>query len=162
MRLYVIILSAALLTACSSGDEAAQTPVAVKKTTAETAACCPDPVAANNAEPQTAQSAEASVAQVSLPRLVDLGATTCKPCIMMEPVLESLREHYAGKMAVEFIDVRVNPEAARPYNISSIPTQIYFDANGTERWRHVGYISEEDLLAALTNADITLPTPSVQ
>jgi thioredoxin 1 len=101
-------------------------------------------------------------AAATLPRLVDLGATTCKPCIMMEPVLESLREHSAGRMEVEFIDVRANPAAARAYGITSIPTQIYFDADGTERWRHVGFISEEDLLTALATADGSSPAPATR
>ena len=43
-----------------------------------------------------------------LPRLVDLGSTTCIPCKMMAPVLEELKE-YAGGCEVEFIDVKENP-----------------------------------------------------
>jgi thioredoxin 1 len=39
-----------------------------------------------------------------------------------------------------------NPEEAEKYNIKSIPTQIFFDANGKEISRHTGFISEEDIL----------------
>ncbi|HUW57921.1 MAG TPA: organomercurial lyase [Planctomycetota bacterium] len=81
-----------------------------------------------------------------LPRLVDLGSTTCIPCKMMAPILEDLKKDYAGRLQVEFIDVVVNPQAAKPYGIKLIPTQIFFDAEGKELWRHEGFISKEDIL----------------
>jgi len=82
-----------------------------------------------------------------LPRLVDLGSTTCIPCKMMAPILEELKKEYAGRMQVEFIHVYDNPEAARPFGIQLIPTQVFLDASGTERWRHEGFISKDDILA---------------
>jgi len=44
------------------------------------------------------------------PRLVDLGAGKCIPCKKMAPILEELKQEYAGRLAVEFIDVWVNPD----------------------------------------------------
>ena len=82
-----------------------------------------------------------------LPRLVDLGSTTCIPCKMMAPVLEELKKEYAGRMQVEFIDVNENPDAANPFGIKLIPTQVFLDASGKELWRHEGFISKEDILA---------------
>ena len=49
-------------------------------------------------------------------------------------------------MDVEFIDVWKKPEAAKPYKIKLIPTQIFYDAKGKERFRHQGFISKEDIL----------------
>ncbi|MHC4202653.1 MAG: thioredoxin family protein, partial [Planctomycetota bacterium] len=68
----------------------------------------------------------------ALPRLVDLGSTTCIPCKMMKPVLEELRKEYAGRLRVEFIDVKADPEAGTEYGRSIIPTQIWYDASGKE------------------------------
>jgi len=83
-----------------------------------------------------------------LPRLVDLGSTTCIPCKMMAPILEDLKKDYGGKLQVEFIDVvDVNPAAGTHYGIRFIPTQIFFDASGKEFFRHEGFISKEDILA---------------
>ncbi len=82
-----------------------------------------------------------------LPRLVDLGAGKCIPCKKMAPILEELKQEYAGRLAVEFIDVWVNPDAGKPYNIKIIPTQIFYDSTGKERFRHEGFISKEDILA---------------
>lgn len=40
------------------------------------------------------------------PSLVDFGASGCKPCDMMAPILETLKKKYEGKVNVLFIDVR--------------------------------------------------------
>jgi len=82
----------------------------------------------------------------ALPRLVDLGASKCIPCKMMAPILEDLKEEYAGKLEVEFFDVWKDPDIAREYGIRIIPTQIFFDASGKERFRHEGFFSKEDIL----------------
>lgn len=81
------------------------------------------------------------------PRLVDLGAGKCVPCKAMAPILEELRHTHAEQFEVVFIDVWENPEAAKPYDINLIPTQIFFDAAGNERWRHEGFLAKEDILA---------------
>ncbi len=84
--------------------------------------------------------------QPKLPRLVDLGAGKCIPCKMMAPILEELKTERAGSLEVVFIDVWQNKEAAKEYGIRLIPTQIFFDAAGKERFRHEGFISKEDIL----------------
>jgi len=83
-----------------------------------------------------------------LPKLIDLGAHKCIPCKKMAPILDELARDYTGVFDVEFIDVwqPENKEKAQAYGIESIPTQIFFDAEGKELWRHVGFISKEDLL----------------
>jgi thioredoxin 1 len=82
----------------------------------------------------------------SLPRLVDLGAGKCIPCKMMAPILEELKEQYAGRLEVEFIDVWENPDAGAEYGIKLIPTQIFYNASGKELFRHEGFYSKEDIL----------------
>jgi thiol-disulfide isomerase/thioredoxin len=64
----------------------------------------------------------APTVNIKLPKLLDLGAGKCVPCRMMAPILEEIKKEYAGKMNVEFIDVWVNPDAAKPYGIEVIPT----------------------------------------
>jgi thioredoxin 1 len=83
----------------------------------------------------------------AIPRLVDLGATKCIPCKMMAPILEDLKKTYAGKMDVQFIDVWENPDAGKKYGINVIPTQIFYDAQGKELFRHEGFFGKEDILA---------------
>jgi len=81
-----------------------------------------------------------------LPKLIDLGADKCIPCKMMAPILEEMKKEYAGRMQVEFIDVWKNPDAGKQYGIEMIPTQIFYDAEGKERFRHVGFFGKEDIL----------------
>ncbi len=82
-----------------------------------------------------------------LPKLVDLGADKCIPCKAMAPILEGLKKEYAGKMEVVFIDVWKNPDAGKQHKIQLIPTQIFFDASGKERFRHQGFMGKDDILA---------------
>ena len=82
-----------------------------------------------------------------LPKLLDLGADKCIPCKMMVPVLEDLNKEYVGRMKVEFIDVWKYPDAGKAYNVEVIPTQIFFDADGHELFRHVGFFAKEDILS---------------
>ncbi|MCE9615871.1 MAG: thioredoxin family protein [Lentisphaerae bacterium] len=92
----------------------------------------------------------------ALPRLVDLGAGRCIPCKMMAPILADLKQAYTGKMDVMFIDVWENPEAAKPYGITIIPTQIFYDAQGKERFRHEGFFAKEEILATWKELGVSL------
>jgi len=87
-----------------------------------------------------------------LPKLLDLGAHKCIPCKKMTPILDELTKEYRGIFDVEFVDVwqPENKAVAQKHQIQSIPTQIFFDETGKEIWRHVGFISKEDLLAKWT------------
>jgi thioredoxin 1 len=96
-----------------------------------------------------------------LPRLVDLGSTICIPCKMMAPVLDELKKEYAGRMRVEFIDVNENPDAAKPFGIKLIPTQVFIDAKGKELWRHEGFISKQDILAKWQELGVSFAAASV-
>lgn len=98
-----------------------------------------------NATEAAGASPEAA-APAKLPKLLDLGAGKCIPCKMMAPILEELKKEYAGKMEVEFIDVWQNPDAGKAYGVEMIPTQIFYDAEGRERFRHTGFYGKEDIL----------------
>jgi thioredoxin 1 len=120
--------------------------VALKKgkAPAESNTTAAGPAARAPGESHDAKGAAASTAR--LPKLLDLGAGKCIPCKMMAPILEELKKEYAGKMTVEFIDVWQNPDAGKQYGIEMIPTQIFYDAEGKERFRHVGFYGKEDIL----------------
>ena len=98
----------------------------------------------------------------SLPRLVDVGATQCIPCKMMAPILEELKKTYAGKLEVVFIDMWEKPEEAKPYDVNMIPTQIFYDASGQERFRHEGFFAKEDILDKWKElgVDLTVAVPT--
>jgi thioredoxin 1 len=94
-----------------------------------------------------AESASNPAGQKKLPRVVDLGADKCIPCKQMAPILVELRKEYEGRVIVDFIDVWKNPNAGEPYKIRIIPTQIFFNAEGKEVWRHEGFLSKAEFVA---------------
>ncbi len=99
-------------------------------------------------KPTPVSSVEAAVVtDAKLPRLLDLGADKCVPCKMMAPILADLKNQYAGRMTVEFIDIWKDPDAGEKHAVEMIPTQIFFDAEGKELFRHTGFLAKEDILA---------------
>jgi thioredoxin 1 len=81
--------------------------------------------------------------------LVDLGAHKCIPCKMMAPILTKLTKEYAGKAAIIFIDVWEDNSQGSKFGIKSIPTQIFFDREGKEVYRHQGFMAEDAIVAQL-------------
>lgn len=91
-----------------------------------------------------------------IPRLLDLGATECVPCKMMQPVLAGLEKEYAGRLQVEFTDVWKEPAVGQKHGVKAIPTQIFYDASGKEFFRHTGFYSKDQILAAFRDNGISL------
>lgn len=82
-----------------------------------------------------------------IPRMLELGSDSCRPCQMMQPILAELRKEYPGKLQVDFIDVWKDTSAGKRYGIEAIPTQIFFDANGKEVFRHLGFYPKDEIIA---------------
>ncbi len=83
--------------------------------------------------------------------MVDLGAKKCIPCKMMAPIIDELKKEYQDRAAIVFIDVwrAENREYVKRFRIRGIPTQIFFDKNGKEVGRHVGFMDKKSIIAAL-------------
>lgn len=97
-------------------------------------------------EPQVVQATaepapQPSAATEGVPRMVEFGSDTCASCQAMMPVLDELRRRHGGSVVVEFVDVWKNPPAAAKHHIRTIPTQVFFDPDGNELFRHTGFYS---------------------
>lgn len=68
---------------------------------------------------------------------------------MMAPIMEELEKEYKDRAVIVFIDVWENPDAGREFSIRSIPTQIFYDADGREVLRHEGYLDKVSIVAEL-------------
>jgi thioredoxin 1 len=86
--------------------------------------------------------------------MVDLGAKKCIPCKMMAPILEKLEKEYAGRAAIVFFDVWEDPKSAHRFSVRTIPTQIFFDREGKEVFRHAGFLSEEEIVRRLKDMGV--------
>lgn len=89
--------------------------------------------------------------------MVDLGAKKCIPCKMMAPIMEKLEKAYEGKAQIVFIDVWENRDQAPRFGIRAIPTQIFFNENGEEVWRHEGFLEEQTIVDRLTEMGVEQP-----
>jgi len=79
------------------------------------------------------------------PSLVDFGSKGCRPCDMLAPILETLKKKYDGQANVLFVSVVQDQILAARYGIDSIPLQVFFDKDGKEVFRHVGFFPQEEI-----------------
>lgn len=66
-----------------------------------------------------------------LPIIVDFGADSCDPCKKMAPILVELNKDLRGQAIVKFVDVWKNNDASAGLPLEVIPTQFFFNADGT-------------------------------
>ncbi len=63
------------------------------------------------------------------PVMVDFWAEWCGPCRLMSPMLESMAEEQAERLAIVKINVDENPEVTARYSVMSLPA-IHIFNNG--------------------------------
>ena len=149
----IVVIVLAIIVFKGGGDDDASNPELVESEMVDSGAvddipCCSEEewveaVASQDPEP------------AALPRMLELGSVGCRPCKMMEPILGELRQKFAGKLDVEFYDVKADPTIARQYGIKLIPTQIFIDSEGNEVFRHEGYFPMEEILPVLAQMGVT-------
>jgi thioredoxin 1 len=81
--------------------------------------------------------------------IVDFWAEWCGPCKMIAPILEEIATEHAGKMRVAKLNVDDNPDAARRFEVMSIPTLIVFK-DGQPVRRLIGAKGKGQLLEELS------------
>jgi len=85
-----------------------------------------------------------NVLESEIPVLVDFFADWCGPCQTMAPVLAELADQFEGRFKVVKVNIEKNQQITEQYNISSIPTLIFFK-NGQESKQVVGALSKIEL-----------------
>lgn len=114
-------------------------------------------LATSDAPENAGDPSAAPIAEGKRVAMIDLGAKKCIPCKLMAPILEKLEKAYAGRADIVFIDVWESPEQAKKYGIRAIPTQIFFDADGKEVYRHTGFMDEKTIVAKLSEMGVEKP-----
>jgi len=64
-----------------------------------------------------------------LPCIVDFYADWCRPCKMVEPILQELAEEYQGKLNIYRVDTEAQQELAAVFGIQSIPSMLFVPLN---------------------------------
>lgn len=76
--------------------------------------------------------------------VVDFWAPWCGPCRMMTPIIESLATKMAGKVKITKLNVDDSPDIAGKFNVSTIPTLIFFK-DGKAVHTSIGVVPEAEL-----------------
>ena len=80
--------------------------------------------------------------------LVDFYADWCRPCKMMQPVLEEVANEYQKKIVISKVNTDQNKTLSQKYQISGIPAMIVFK-DGKEIARIIGYHDKASLVQKL-------------
>lgn len=72
------------------------------------------------------------------PLVIDFWATWCGPCKRLAPTIEELAAEYDGRVNIGKCDVEEDDELAMQFQVSSIPTLVFFNAQGQMVKRMVG------------------------
>jgi len=81
--------------------------------------------------------------------LLEFGSTGCTICKQMEGELNKIRRSKSHNINVVFLNTTYheNQNLITYFGIAAIPMQVLLDKNGTEIFKHYGFISAEDLIA---------------
>ncbi|OQA92620.1 MAG: Thioredoxin [Bacteroidetes bacterium ADurb.Bin234] len=82
------------------------------------------------------------------PCIVDFYADWCRPCKMMDPVLEKIAKEYEGKIIIYKINIDENKDIAQAFQINSIPFFLFCPLEGQAQ-SAMGMMSEENLRTAI-------------
>ena len=96
----------------------------------------------------SSQNFDQEVIKSSLPVVVDVYATWCGPCRQMMPIFEELSQELSSKYKFTKLNIDEDREIAIQYNVSSIPTLLFFK-NGTMVGKETGFMGKDALLAKL-------------
>ena len=80
--------------------------------------------------------------------VIDFFATWCVPCQMLTEVLHDVEKEYEDVIEIFKVDVDENQEIAIRYEVTSMPTLVFFK-DGEEVERKIGYIEREELISII-------------
>ena len=87
--------------------------------------------------------------KTGVPVVADFGRGVCIPCKMMKPILDELKEQYAGRAEILIIEIDEYPAVTQRAGIQAIPTQIFYDAEGNVVHRHQGFMPRDAIVEQL-------------
>ncbi len=99
-------------------------------------------------EASTADAFRAAL-QSGRPTVVDFGSNRCIPCIRLRPVMRALKDAHTERINVIFMEVSDHRDLALHYKVRLVPTVIFFDAQGREARRKMGFMDREAMEKAL-------------
>jgi len=77
------------------------------------------------------------------PTVVDFASKSCPACIRLRPVMGELRDAHKERINVLYMEVSDTRDLAMSYKVRLVPTLIFFDAQGREVHREMGFMGQE-------------------
>ena len=78
------------------------------------------------------------------PHFLELGSDRCHACKEMGKELYKVTQEHPN-YNINYVNISKDRRVAQTLGISMIPTQIIYDKDGSEVYRHVGKLSPEEL-----------------
>ena len=79
------------------------------------------------------------------PHFLELGSDKCHACQIMSKTLYKAKKENPN-YNISYVNISKDRSVATELGIQMIPTQIVYNAKGEEVYRHVGKLSEDELL----------------
>ncbi len=94
-----------------------------------------------------------------LPVLVNTGIESCPPCHLMASSLLELHRDYGHVFLTFYYDIKKEPGALATFLIRTVPTQIFYSAEGEELHRNEGFLSKAHLLDIWRDIGLDIAPP---
>jgi len=92
---------------------------------------------------------EDEVIKSSIPVLLEFGASWCRPCKTLEPILEELAVEWQGRVKLVTVDVDTDGDLAMQYGVMGVPNLILF-VNGEPKEQMVGLQPQRRIMDKVT------------
>lgn len=86
----------------------------------------------------------------SRPCIVDFHAPWCVYCKNLDPILEQLAEEYNEKIDIYKVDIDLEPELEKAFNIRTVPNLLLCNTNGKPRMK-LGTLNKIQLKELIEN-----------
>lgn len=90
------------------------------------------------------------IAESDKPVLADFYNDGCVPCRRVAPLLSRAEKKYEGRVNFVKVNIAMNPEAVRKYEVAAAPTLLVLK-DGKEAGRHRGAANAEQIEALIEN-----------
>jgi thioredoxin len=85
------------------------------------------------------------IANAQLPMIIDINASWCSACKMMDPIIEEMSEKYNGVIQFAKVDYDSQAELVKRFGVSALPTIVFLKPGKKDPvMKNVGYIDKQD------------------
>lgn len=85
-------------------------------------------------------------AQASNTRVMVIGRTDCVPCLEMKSLVDEINAELEDNIA-SFVNIEIDDSVIGKFDISTLPTTIFFDKNSNEHYRQVKAMSKGEFIS---------------